>query len=117
MEAHAAIPRAAPLPSQPQGLCLFTQLQTLIIRIQQESAEATRHVVVAQKLQIVLAEFKLHWELQVDLWEGSRGQNMEDPRLLHLPSPKESSDQFFLLCRKQPFLCQALGSPDPLCLH
>lgn len=44
-----------------------TQLYALIVRVQQECAEAVGHVVVGQKLQIVLTEFKLHGELQMDL--------------------------------------------------
>lgn len=45
----------------------LTQLYTLVIRVQQKSAEAVRHIVISQELQIVLTELELHRELMMDL--------------------------------------------------
>lgn len=48
----------------------FTQLYALIVGVEQEGAEAVGHVVIGQKLQVILAELKLHGELHVDLKLG-----------------------------------------------
>lgn len=50
----------------------FTQLNALIVGVEQEGAEAVGHIVVGQELQVVLTELKLHGELQVDLKVGGK---------------------------------------------
>lgn len=46
---------------------VLTQLYAFVVGVEQEGAEAVGHVVVGQKLQVVLTELKLHGELEVDL--------------------------------------------------
>lgn len=52
-----------------------TQLNTLIVRVQQKGPETAGCVVVTEELEVELAELKLHGELQVDLHVvGTRDQ-------------------------------------------
>ena len=63
----------------------LTQLDALVVRVQQEGPEAVGDVVVGQELQVVLAELKLHGELQVDL----RGGDHDQPTHYHHPHQQE----------------------------
>lgn len=65
----------------PNNCCssfFLTQLYALIVRVEQECAEAVGHVVIGQKLQVILAEFKLHGKLQVDLRCGGPQRQVKD---------------------------------------
>ena len=64
----------------------LTQLDALVVRVQQEGPEAVGDVVVGQELQVVLAELKLHGELQVDL---RGGDNDQPTHYHHHPNRKE----------------------------
>ena len=48
----------------------LTQLDALVVRVEQEGPEAVGNVVVGQELEVVQAELKLHGELKVDLGGG-----------------------------------------------
>lgn len=53
---------------------LHTQLNTLIIRVQQEGSETAGRMVITKELEVELTELKLHGELQMDLYEvGGQG--------------------------------------------
>lgn len=56
----------------------FTQLNALIVRVEQEGAEAVGDVVIGQKLQVILTKLKLHGELQVDLKLGKPQVHIKD---------------------------------------
>ena len=57
---------------------MVTQLDALVVRVEQEGAEAVGHVVVGQELQVVLTELKLHGELEVDLRVEGQTITQED---------------------------------------
>lgn len=76
---------------------VLTQLDALVVRVEQEGAEAVGHVVVGQELQVVLTELKLHGELEVDLRvEGHRntGYGLKSPNY----SPNRDADMVYAPC-------------------
>lgn len=51
----------------------LTELDALIVRVEQKGAKAVGDVVIGQELQVILTELKLHRELEVDLRKHAAG--------------------------------------------